>query len=83
MSDKEEFSWGVTWMVVTGASRGLGAAICEGMASLLGAGSKILGIARSAEGLQETAQKVQQANPDIKVSSTDQYSVGHDTLYGT
>lgn len=63
-------SWGLSWVVVTGASQGLGASICQGLAGRLAAGSRILGLARSAQGLQDTAEKVQRINPDIKVSKT-------------
>lgn len=59
--------WGSAWVVVTGASRGLGAAICEGLAPLLGPDSTILGLARSKEGLDNTALKINAANPNVKV----------------
>ncbi|KAG7157766.1 sepiapterin reductase-like [Homarus americanus] len=58
--------WGVSWVVVTGASRGLGAAICEGVAGVVDSGSLILGLARSSQGLNDTAHKVQQTNPNVK-----------------
>ncbi|XP_071535224.1 sepiapterin reductase-like isoform X2 [Panulirus ornatus] len=59
-------SWGLSWVVVTGASQGLGAAICQGLAGRLAAGSRILGMARSAQGLQDTGDLVQKVNPDVK-----------------
>ena len=60
-------SWGVSWIVVTGASRGFGASLCECLANYVTEGSIILGLARSKEGLDITAQKVHAVNPNIKV----------------
>ncbi|KAK3860187.1 hypothetical protein Pcinc_033746 [Petrolisthes cinctipes] len=60
-------SLGTWWVLVTGASRGLGAAICEGLGPLLGPGSVLLGVARSKEGLDTTAAKVKALNSNIKV----------------
>ncbi|KAK7083029.1 hypothetical protein SK128_009240 [Halocaridina rubra] len=57
---------GPAWIVVTGASRGLGAAFCMALAERLGPGSRIVGLARSREGLLETASKVEKANPQVK-----------------
>ncbi|KAK4297628.1 hypothetical protein Pmani_029970 [Petrolisthes manimaculis] len=60
-------SLGSCWVLVTGASRGLGAAICEGISPLLGPGSVLVGVARSKERLDATAAKVKALNPNIKV----------------
>lgn len=60
-------SWGTTWIVITGASQGLGAGICEGFASKMASGSIILGLARSKKGLDETAAKVKKINAEIQV----------------
>ncbi|KAG0718430.1 Sepiapterin reductase [Chionoecetes opilio] len=55
---------GPWWVVVTGASQGFGAAICMGLAPLLPRGSKLLGVARSQEGLTNTAAAVNKINPN-------------------
>ena len=60
-------SWGPTWAVVSGASRGFGASICEVLAEKLDDKSLILGIARSKEGLESTCKKVKKINPNIQV----------------
>lgn len=57
---------GPTWVVVTGASRGLGAALCVGLAETLVPNSRIVGVARSQEGLKVTGDKVAQANSKVK-----------------
>ncbi|XP_045616527.1 sepiapterin reductase [Procambarus clarkii] len=70
MSEGSKTTWpGVTWVVVTGASRGLGAAICEGVAGMVAAGSRIVGVARSQQGLDTTSSNVHKANPDVKFTS--------------
>ncbi|CAL4066400.1 unnamed protein product [Meganyctiphanes norvegica] len=61
--------WGVCWVVVTGASKGLGAEICVGFAKLMAPGSCIVGVARSSQGLKDTEQKVKQANPHVQFKS--------------
>lgn len=53
------------WVVVTGASKGFGAAICTGLAPLLPSGSRLLAMARSQQGLANTAASVKKANPNI------------------
>ncbi|KAK8730358.1 hypothetical protein OTU49_007978, partial [Cherax quadricarinatus] len=70
MSDGvKELPWGVSWVVVTGASKGLGAAICEGVAGVVAPGSVIIGVARSQHGLDNTQAMVHKANPDVKFIS--------------
>ncbi|ROT73679.1 hypothetical protein C7M84_007888 [Penaeus vannamei] len=66
MSGKEG-SWGACWVLVTGASRGLGAAICEGVAPLLGDGSRMVGVARTAGGLTSTEGQVKKASAKVEV----------------
>ena len=61
-------SWGLSWVVVTGASRGFGASICKCLATILGEGSVMVGIARSQENLNNTSEIVHRLNPAIKVS---------------
>lgn len=63
-----EGSWGACWVLVTGASRGLGAAICEGVAPLLGEGSRLVGVARTAGGLANTEGQVKKAGAKVQVS---------------
>lgn len=65
MSGKEG-SWGACWVLVTGASRGLGAAICEGVAPLLGDGSRMVGVARTAGGLTSTEGQVKKASAKVE-----------------
>lgn len=66
MSDKSSASGGGPWwVVVTGASQGFGAAICTCLAPLLPRGSKLLGIARSQQGLNNTAAIVKKENQNI------------------
>ncbi|XP_042886206.1 sepiapterin reductase-like [Penaeus japonicus] len=64
MSGQED-TWGSCWVLVTGASRGLGAAICEGVAPLLGEGSRMVGVARTAGGLASTEGLVKKANAKV------------------
>lgn len=59
---------GPWWVVVTGASQGLGAAICTCLAPLLPPGSKLLGMARSQQGLDSTVASVKAINPKVTVS---------------
>lgn len=59
---------GPWWVVVTGASQGLGAAICTCLAPLLPPGSKLLGMARSQQGLDSTVASVKAINPQVTVS---------------
>ncbi|XP_068250569.1 sepiapterin reductase-like [Palaemon carinicauda] len=54
------------WIVVTGASRGLGEALCLGLAKKFGDGLMIVGMARSEEGLKKTAGKVNEINNKTK-----------------
>ncbi|XP_045138997.1 sepiapterin reductase-like [Portunus trituberculatus] len=56
------------WVVVTGASQGFGAAICSELAPLLPPGSRVLGLARSQQGLATTAAAVTKANPAVTFS---------------
>ncbi|XP_063849874.1 sepiapterin reductase-like [Scylla paramamosain] len=65
MSDSGGAPW---WVVVTGASQGFGAAICTELAPLLPPGSRMLGLARSQQGLATTAAAVTKANPAITFS---------------
>lgn len=58
---------GPWWVVVTGASQGLGAAICTCLAPLLPPGSKLLGMARSQQGLDSTVASVKAINPEVTV----------------
>ncbi|XP_045138967.1 sepiapterin reductase-like isoform X2 [Portunus trituberculatus] len=65
MSDSGSAPW---WVVVTGASQGFGAAICTELAPLLPPGSRMLGLARSQQGLATTAAAVTKANPAVTFS---------------
>ena len=67
-SASESGGW---WVVVTGASQGLGAAICTHVAPLLPPHSKVVGMARSQQSLNTTAASVKKANPKATVSSAD------------
>ncbi|MCL4138939.1 UNVERIFIED_CONTAM: hypothetical protein GTU68_066225 [Idotea baltica] len=64
--DTTEGSWGATWLIVTGASRGLGAGICELFAPQMAPGSVVVGLARSKEGLDETARRVKEKNSQVQ-----------------
>lgn len=54
------------WVVVTGASRGLGQALCVGLAEKFGGDLMIVGMARSEDGLKKTAAKVDGVNSKTK-----------------
>lgn len=46
-------SLGVALVIVTGASRGLGASVCRELASRVAAGSVLLGISRSLQDMEQ------------------------------
>ena len=55
------------WVVISGASQGLGATICTELAPTLPPHSVIIGMARSKQGLDNTASQVNKINPNVKV----------------
>ncbi|XP_046480480.1 sepiapterin reductase-like [Neodiprion pinetum] len=69
---------GKVFLLVTGASRGIGKQITESFATLLGNGSVVLLIARNENGLKETAQKlpkslsVHTASMNLSVATADE-----------
>ncbi|KAF2363254.1 Sepiapterin reductase [Trinorchestia longiramus] len=58
-------TWGKTVAVVTGASRGIGATLCERLSLRLGPGSVVIGIARDEQKLQDLAQRIAQSTKDV------------------
>ncbi|XP_064085419.1 sepiapterin reductase-like [Macrobrachium nipponense] len=54
------------WVLVTGASRGLGQALCVGLAEKFGGDLMLVGMARSEDGLKKTAAMVDGANNKTK-----------------
>ncbi|XP_018014871.1 sepiapterin reductase-like [Hyalella azteca] len=65
-------AWGKTVVVVTGASRGIGAAVCERLAPHLGIGSVIIGVARDETNLERCKSCVKEANPSVAFISVQQ-----------
>lgn len=57
----------ITFFILTGGSRGIGATIAIECSKRLKKGSRVLLTARSADGLEETKKQINVANPDIEV----------------
>lgn len=67
MAEQSAPSWGRSLVVVTGASRGFGAVLCEALVGRLGQGSLVVGLARDAQQLKELGQRLVQADSAVKV----------------
>ena len=68
MANETYFKWQKALVLVTGASKGLGAVICEEFAKKIDPESQIVGFARSKEGLNETESRIKNVNRKIQVS---------------
>jgi len=60
-------SWGSTFCLITGASRGIGQAIAVELSKKLGEGSVLLLLARTQSGLDETKKLVEEINNRVQV----------------
>lgn len=76
-----QFLSGKVFLLITGASRGIGKQIAESFGELLGDGSMILLIARNENGLKETAKNIPKGI-EVRIEGVDLGTATADQLKG-